>query len=432
MFMGNDETDWKQIRHVLQQLGIADRVLFSVAPVEAEPLADTSAATIDAMTAPLGSPPLTALAASAETVLILADDLTRATPRREILLPVLDLLTGAGVSEDRITVLIATGTHRAMTDAEIKDAFGPKLPSRVAIVNHNAHNPRELIRLGTTELGTPIVVNRRVAEASLIIGVGSIIPHPEAGWGGGAKILQPGICGEETTNHTHMLAADHDDYLGIAGNVENPIRREMEAVARQAGLRFIINAVFDGTGRVVGVVAGDPVVAHRHGVRMAESIFVRRIPAQADIVVVDAYPADQDYWQGLKPLALATRAVRQGGTMILLASFPDGISPVYEAAFLDHGRKRHEEIREAVCLGAIGRTVSSVSLHLHTLVTDHARVICVSDGMREEQKAALGFKSAASVEAALRDALDADDGTATIGLIAQGGEVLPLCDEEAT
>jgi nickel-dependent lactate racemase len=373
---------------------------------------------------------LTALAAATDSVLILADDLTRATPRREILPPVLDLLKQAGVSDDRITVLIANGTHRAMTDQEIEKAFGHEIMSRFEIVNHNAHDPRELIHLGTTELGTPVVVNRRVASASLIIGVGSIIPHPEAGWGGGAKILQPGICGEETTNHTHMLAADHEDYLGIAGHVENPIRREMESVARLAGLRFIINAVFDGSGRVVGVVAGDPVTAHRQGVRIAESIFICRIPERADVVVVDAYPADQDYWQGLKPLAMATRAVRKGGTLILLASFPDGISPVYETAFLEHGRKRHTEVREAVERGIIGRTVSSVALHLHARVTDHARVVCVSEGMSENQKTALGFGSASSIEGALEDALSADDGTATIGLIAQGGEVLPLCDEE--
>jgi nickel-dependent lactate racemase len=428
--MCRGDAGWTRTRQILQQLGIDDRVLFSIAPAEADPLADVSAATADALTAPQDSPSLTALAATAETALILADDLTRATPRREILPPVLDLLTRAGMPEDRITVLIATGTHRPMTSREIEEAFGHEIVSRVKIVNHNAHDPRELTRLGATASGTPVVVNRRVADASLVIGVGSIIPHPEAGWGGGAKILQPGACGEETTNHTHMLAADHDDYLGIAGHVDNPIRREMESVARQAGLRFIVNAVFDASGRVVGVVAGDPVTAHRQGVRIAETVFIRRIPARADVVVVDAYPADQDYWQGLKPLALATRAVRKQGVLILVASFPDGISPVYEAAFLEHGRKSHEEIRDAVQAGTIGRTVAGVSLHLHARVTDHARVICVSEGMSENQKVALGFGSAASIEEALRDALSAEDGGATLGLIAQGGEVLPLCEEE--
>ena len=118
--------------------------------------------------------------------------------------------------------------------------------------------------------GVPVMMNRTVSEADLVIGIGSIVPHRYCGWSGGAKIVQPGVCGEATTVATHlMITLDPGVRLG---NVENVVRHEMEAVAERAGLRFIVNTVVSARGDVVSVVAGDPVKAHRAGVRLAEKV----------------------------------------------------------------------------------------------------------------------------------------------------------------
>ncbi|MGC8826952.1 MAG: lactate racemase domain-containing protein, partial [Anaerolineae bacterium] len=98
--------------------------------------------------------------------------------------------------------------------------------SAYPVINHDAADRANLVHLGTTPNGTPIVVNRRVVEADLVVAVGNTVPHCLAGWSGGAKIIQPGVCGEETTHHTHAL----NMYSPVPhlGRLDNPVRQEIE------------------------------------------------------------------------------------------------------------------------------------------------------------------------------------------------------------
>jgi nickel-dependent lactate racemase len=407
-----------------------DRVLFVLAPEVVARQIDIDSEIRASLRQPIGSPPLAELVSRGDRVLVLADDATRPTPRSRIIPPVLDALNAAGIPEDDITILIALGTHRPMTEREIAEAFGLGVTGRVSVLNHDFRNLKELVSVGRTEQGTPIIVNRRVREADFVLGVGSIVPHPEAGWSGGAKIFQPGVCGEETTAWTHMLAARQPDHLALAGAEENPVRREIERVAVQGGLRFIVNVVFDGAGKVVKVVAGDPIKAHRVGVRSARRIFVRAVPERADIVLVDARPADLDYWQGIKPLAFATRAVKPGGTVVLVGDFREGISPIYEAEFHAFGTESRDGLRRAEAAQRLERGVCTEALYLHAAILERADVICVSDGISRGDRNALGFRSAASIPEALGMAFERVGGEPTIGVILQGGDVLPCIDQE--
>jgi len=151
-----------------------------------------------------------------------------------------------------------------MTDDEILRCFGEEVVRRVKVVNHEWMDKDKLVYVGTTKSGTPVYVNKLVYEADFVIGVGSIIPHLFAGYGGGAKIIQPGVCSEETTAYTHLLAA-LEDPLKLLGDPENVVRKEMEEVADVVGLDFIVNVVFNGRGEVVKVVAGDMRKAFREG-----------------------------------------------------------------------------------------------------------------------------------------------------------------------
>jgi len=405
--------------------GTGAKVSFVLSPKIVNRSIDVREAIENALASPIGCRSLAGLVTPKSRVLLLADDITRPTPRKLLIPPVLDTLNRAGVTDSQVTILIALGTHRAMPQGEIQEAFGSETVDRVPILNHDFRDVSQLCTVGTTKLGTPVIINRLVLEAELTVGIGSIVPHPEAGWSGGAKILQPGVSGERTTAWTHMLAARQPDHLALAGTVDNPVRLEIEQVAQEAGLRFVVNAVFDGAGRIVVIVAGDTVKAHRVGVHSARDIFVQSISEKADIVIVDARPADLDYWQGIKPLAFATRAVKTGGVLILVGAFSDGISPIYETELRTFGQESRSNLRNAEKQGRLDVGVCTEALYLHAAIMEHARVICVSDGLSEEDKASLGFRHARTLAEAVRQARDISDANASVGVIFQGGDVLP-------
>ena len=387
---------------------------------------DVDRATRDALELPVGISPLRKLVSTGDHVLLLVDDITRPTPRKQVLPPILNALNEAGIPDSAIRILIALGTHRPMTQSEIQNGLGDEVIARVVVENHDFRDASRLLDVGRTPMGTPIVINRRVLEADFVIGLGSIVPHPEAGWSGGAKILQPGVCGEETTAWTHMLAARQPDHLALAGDESNPVRLEIEQVARDSGLRFIVNVVLDGARNVAGVVAGDPVQAHRCGVGIARGIFMRRIPCRADAVVVDAYPADMDYWQGVKALAFATRAVKPGGAIVLVGDFPDGISPVYGEELRRAGRLSVEVLQAEERAGRLSPGVCTEALYLHASIRRLANVFCVSKEISPAEKHALGFAHADTVSSALRASLGTDLDRACVGIILQGGHMLPV------
>lgn len=402
----------------------ADNLLYSIGPRRGSPLADPQSEITSCLRNPIGTPHLSQMVRPGDEVVVIADDITRPTPRQLIIPPLLDELNQAGVQDDDITILIALGTHRYMGREEITECFGAKLLKRVDIINHRWEEPAELVKAGKTEMGTPIVINRLVMEADFVLGVGSIVPHCQAGWGGGAKIIQPGVCSEETTSETHMLAARQDDYLKIAGDVDNPVRQEMERVAIKAGLRFILNVVFNVDFEVIKVVAGDPVKAHREGVKEAGKIFVRPIEALADIVIVDAKPADIDYWQGIKPLSYARHGVKQDGIIILVGDFPDGVSPIH-TELCTHGQKSPEKLMKLEKEGELQDGVCAASLVLHGIIREETTVICVSEGISKKDKKSLGFIHAENVESALSYALSKKGNDAKVGVIHHGGDTLP-------
>jgi lipopolysaccharide export system protein LptA len=198
---------------------------------------------------PIGTRPLRDLVAGKENVVIVADDNTRLTPTHLIIPILLNEMNAAGIPDSKISVVIALGTHRFMTEEEILKKFGEEVVRRVPVINHPFKDPKELVDLGTTANGTRIQVNKRVYEADFKIGVGSIVPHHIPGFAGGSKIVQPGVCGEQTTADTHLLSVRAKrSYLGI---LDNPVRVELDIIARKVGLHTILNTVLDKNGEVV-------------------------------------------------------------------------------------------------------------------------------------------------------------------------------------
>ena len=401
-----------------------NNILYSIAPRYLPPVGDVREAVYAALDTPVGSLPLREIVQPGNRILIIADDVTRPTPQRQLIPPLLEVLEECGIQDQDIEILIALGTHRPMSRDEIISHFGEETAARVKISNHEFSDPDMVIEYGATSDGTPITVNRRLSESDFVIGLSSIVPHAQVGWGGGCKIVLPGVSGEKTVEAMHLMAAGMPDYPRFAGQVENPVRDLIEEVAQKAGLDFILNVVFNTRYEVIMLAAGHPVKAHRAGVEQARDVFIRNIPGPADIVISNAHPADLEYWQGLKPVTLASLGLKKGGIIILIGAFPDGVSQSHREIEM-YGSRSPVEIDQLVASGTIKNGLCLGALYQHARVREWARVFCVSPGLSPGQKKHLGFSHFENIQEALDAALQHAGNDASIGIIDQGGEVVP-------
>lgn len=373
---------------------------------------------------PIGTPSLQGLVGSKDKVVIIGDDITRPTPQSIIVPVLLDGLNAVGIPDENIKVIIALGTHREMSDKEIRKKYGSEVVERVLVVNHDFRDFKKLVDMGKTETGIPISVSKEVYDADFVMGVGNIVPHSLAGWAGGGKIVQPGVCGEETTAMTHVMAAKVRPISKHMGRLDSNVKKEIDEIALKVGLKLIVNTVLNREDKISHVVVGDPIKAFREGVKVAEGIYCPEVPGLADIVVVSSYPADIDYYQASKSLAYASLAVKQGGTMVLIAPCTEGISPIH-AILKERATLTYIANLEAIDKKEIEDLIGGAILLVHAQILERAEVVCYSNGLAEEDKKALGFKHANTVEEAIEMAFKSQGKEAKVGII-KCGEILPI------
>jgi nickel-dependent lactate racemase len=390
-------------------------------PSHAAAIPDIEAAVRSAIRNPIGSPTLAELVAKhGKRTLILVDDSTRSTPQKLILPILLDELNASGVPDSEISGMIALGTHRWMKYEEIAHRVGEAVLDRISVTNMS-HDPKDFEDLGVTPLGIPIHVNRRYLESPITIAVGNIIPHMYAGWAGGAKMVQPGVTSAITTGRTHLIAGPR--VYEILGNVDNEVRKEMETIAQQSGLKFIVNVVLDAGGAVAGVVAGDVVKAHRAGVEIARPIYTLNLEEKPDIVIASSHPADRDLWQGFKPVNNCGMLAKDGGTLILLIPAPEGIAPDH-TQLVDFGTTPGDEVMALVNAGKVKDEVAAATYLAFDQTRKRITVALVSDGIPDSEARKIGITSTTDFKQALAAALARHGNQARIGVITQGADIM--------
>lgn len=277
----------------------------------------------EAVRVPVESPSLHQLARGAADAVIAVDDISRPTPVADVLPSLLRELSS--IPEDRITILVALGAHRPMVRAELVSKLGADVLDRFNVEQH--HPYENLVDLGRSARGTPVRLNRTFYEASVKVTVGCVLPHPYMGFGGGAKMVVPGLAGIDTLQANHQPAV-----TGITGGLCNPeaeARHDIEEIALAAGLKFSCNAVVNGRREIAGLFCGHPVAAHRAGARFCREVYTTAAPgAPYDVVVLNAYPKDTEllqagntlncYRSSAKPLA------REGGTIVITSACSTG------------------------------------------------------------------------------------------------------------
>lgn len=376
---------------------------------------------------PIGAPSLKEAAWGKKEVLILVDDYTRNTPVNLILPEVLTELKSAGLEPKNIRIMVASGTHRPMTLDEKRKKVGPQVVENYTILDHHCDDFNHLALLPSTPGGTEVWVNRALLESDFVIGIGHIVPHRVAGFSGGSKIVLPGVSGAKTTGQTHWLSAQYSGNE-IIGKVNNPVRHEIEFVARMAGLAYIVNAVLDGKGKLVDCFCGDPIEAFQAGARLALDIFGVPLSEPADIVIADSNPANIDMWQASKAIYASDLALQQGGVLILVTPCPEGVSSEFPQ-IMDIGYQPYSEINTAVAHGIItDLTLAAHLVHVGRVIREKSTTILVSSGIDSETASRIGFQWAATPQEALNLAFERKGKTASIAILRNGGDIMPVLE----
>lgn len=281
----------------------------------------------------IASKPLRELVSADDYVTVIISDLTRAWMHQDRICPLLlDYLHDvAGVPDANIVFLVALGTHRPQTEAELRRIAGEGVLSRVRVVNHEAGKP--LVRVGVTRRGTVVEVNPLAVHRKVIV-IGGTVHHLLAGYGGGRKSIVPGVAGERTIrqNHRHALHPTQprsSDAVGCGRLAGNPVHEDMMEAAAMVAPVFGINLVVDAQGDAIALPSGDWALAWAESCRLVDRYNGVAIPAKADAVVVSCggFPKDMNLYQGSKTLINAYQAVREGGRLMLIAQCPEGGGP---------------------------------------------------------------------------------------------------------
>ena len=284
----------------------------------------------EALQNPLGTEPLRQIAQGRKQAVILFDDLTRPAPTWKILPFVLEELQAAGFADDQIRFVGAFANHAAMCQEDFVKKLGPDVVRRFRIYNHNPYE--HLVDLGKTSRGTPILINREVMNCDLKIGIGGLIPHLGAGFGGGAKMVLPGVAGIASAGYNHLelggLGRDRSDpkrfRLGqIEGNI---LRQDIEEAVQKVGLDMKIDLLINNQREIVGVFAGDFIAQHRAGVKQAKHLYATPIAGDCDIVVTNAYPIENQIAKGIWP---ANLSLKEGGLAVVVVQSVEGQAAHY-------------------------------------------------------------------------------------------------------
>ena len=263
------------------------------------------------------------LFAISQADLFIVNDAYRPTPTSEIL----NRLYQNGRLSKKAKFLIATGTHQAPNETQLKSIFGDlyeKLKKRILI--HDARDLNSMVQLDETEDGFPVFIHRSVAEADKVVVIGSVEPHYFAGYTGGRKAFFPGVCDYETTRRNHRLAVSFDATpVKLEGNpVEQNLQSLMKLISDKPVLS--IQMVLDNDNQIQAVFCGKIESSFRRACELAQKAYSSKIKKRYDLLLAEVRPPlDCSLYQLQKSLENSQPAVANGGTIMLFSPCREGI-----------------------------------------------------------------------------------------------------------
>ena len=384
---------------------------------------DTDTLIRQALDHPIGSPLLSQIVRPGKKIAVIIDDISRETPTTQLLPPVLEGLTGAGIEKTHISIIIALGTHRPMTETEIATKVGPEIQKTYRVFNDPCDRERRMVYLGNSSDAIPADIHRAVVEADIRIGVGMISPHMDTGFSGGAKIILPGVCSCRT------VGAFHTRQAGLSGNqlgvIDAPMRHELETfVGDRLGLDFILNAVLNRDGTLYRCVAGHYIKAHRKGVAFAREVYGVPVARRYPLVISNAFPAQIDLWQSTKGIASGELMTLNHGTLILVTQCQEGNNT--HPLFADYLGETPDWLLNELETGNAEDPVACALAVPITRFRERIKICLVSSGLNASDANRMGFTYYKTVEEAIDTELRRHGNEPRVGMLTHGGVVLPL------
>lgn len=382
-------------------------------------LSDTGTALKTALDNPIGCAPLATLAAGKRTAAISVCDITRPAPNATTLPPLLACLHAAGIPVEGVTILIATGLHRAATKEELDVILGPAIASTYRVVSHDARALAQHRALGTTRRGTPVYIDERFVAADLHITLGFIEQHLMLGFSGGRKLIAPGLAAQETIKVLHSPRFMREP-LATEGSIEgNPLHAELLEIARMARHDFMLDVTLTQDRRISGVFAGDPVKAHAAGVAFLESASLEAIPELADAVITSAagYPLDLTFYQIIKGVTAAQHVVKPGGKILVVAECAEGVgSPEFTRALASF--RGYQDFLDKICDAEV--KVDQWQLEKLALVGVKFEILFFAPGVSKAQLGGMGSSLFGGLDEAVAALVNGLKPGARIVLIPEG------------
>ncbi|GIH67035.1 MULTISPECIES: nickel-dependent lactate racemase [Microbispora] len=373
-----------------------------ITPVARPAAADEAAELRRALREPVAGPPLRERVRPGQTVAISACDGTRPQPRHLMIPAILAELDGI-VSLDDVVILVATGTHRGNTEAELRAMFGDQVVDAVRIVNHDARDASSLRWMGRHGKDVPVWLNREWTDADVRITTGFVEPHFFAGFSGGPKLVAPGLAALETVLTLHD-AARIGDPRATWGVIEgNPVHDDVRAIAAATGVTFALDVVLNREQKIVQAFGGDLLPMHAAATAAARAAAMRPVRELFDVVVTTnaGFPLDQNLYQSVKGMSAAAQVVRPGGTIVCAAECRDG--------FPDHGSYR-DVLTSAASPDALFEEISRRTetvpdqwqVQIQARVQRHARVIMHTSHLSDADLAAAHLEQTGDISATVR------------------------------
>jgi lactate racemase len=397
-----------------------------ITPVQHPPALDVPAELRRALREPVSGPPLRERVSKGQTVAISACDGTRAQPRHLMIPAVLEELDGI-IDLDDVVVLVATGTHRANTDAELRAMFGDEVVDSVRIVNHDSRSGDTHRWMGTFGNGVPVWLNEQWVDADVRLTTGFVEPHFFAGFSGGPKMVAPGLAALDTVLVLHDARRIGDPRATWGVTQGNPVHDDVRAIAAATGgVTYSFDVVLNTRQEVIAAFGGDVLDMHAVAIERAREVAMAPVDAPFDVVVTtgSGFPLDQNLYQSVKGMSAAAQVTRPDGLIVCAAACEDG--------FPDHGSYR-EVLTSAASPEALLELISAREhtvpdqwqVQIQARIQSAHRVVMHTDHLTDEQLAEAHLEQTRDIAATVAEAVGKAGPDARVCVLPEGPQTIP-------
>jgi nickel-dependent lactate racemase len=389
--------------------------------------------TREALSRPAGPLPFRELLSKAKSIAIIVDDATRPTPVARILGTLLSHLTENGFSRGKITIVVAIGTHETMKKEALETRLGAGVLEAYKVVQHNAWQS-DLVPVQIPDDGRVVKINPAVAQADLRVGISSVLPHPMAGYGGGPKIVMPGICNFEFIRDHHMKHVGHR--RSIAGVTKgNPFHEDCMRVARAVRLDFSLNCVYNQQGQIIRIIGGGLESAFGEAVDLCLQKLSHKFEEKVDVTITSTYPHTHGH-QFCKGLSAPDVITKNTGAILLVAPVVTPIPGDFLNSFHVIEEKSHNNsaafVKEALSRGEAFLPDKSIDFNMAMstmFLRPKIKAILVSPHISRKEAETMGLDHSSSIKEGIKS-LGILYPNAKVAIFPSGGLIIPITSWE--